>query len=209
MHQAADTPKIVDLPRRRFFLPQSVRRDGAALMHRQCWLWGQDVKRPRANVLMDFGFTRHRAPEAERKQGCTGYQLRLPKGRVIVLWGFGLFYGDRALGGMYLKRYGFPPRLLDEARLQLPIWKPDQLPKLRNARTPEEWQRTLKLLVAAMKWIGKYEQWVIESRGLIYRRRCLMEWKDDGYQAGHLTADWQALAAQCETLLLKQEERNQ
>lgn len=111
-----------DSPRRRFLLPQFIRQQGAALMHQQCWLWGQDVKRPQENVLLDYGFTRHRAPETECTRGCTGYELLLPDGRAIVLWGFGLFLGDRDLGGMYVKRYGFSPRWLKESRLSLPIW---------------------------------------------------------------------------------------
>jgi len=204
MRQAAEISRNANSPRRRFLLPASIRGAGAALMHQQCWLWGQDVKRPSSNALLDYGFTRHRAPEEEVARGCTGYQLRLPRGRVVVLWGFGMFYGDRALGGMYLKRYGFWPKLLDEPRLRLPIWKSEQLPKTRNARTPEEWRRKIKLLIAAMKWIGGYEEWVIESRGMNYRRRCLIEWKQEACQAKQMAAEWRALAARCETLLKEQ-----
>ncbi|MBL8170960.1 MAG: hypothetical protein JNJ50_22575 [Acidobacteria bacterium] len=205
MRQTSERSTIKTSPRRRLLLPQSIRQAGAALMHQQCWLWGQDVKRPQENVLLDYGFTRHRAPETECNRGCTGYELLLPDGRAIVLWGFGLFLGDRDLGGMYVKRYGFSPKWLKESRLSLPIWQSEQLPKMRNARTPNERRRLLTLLVTALQWISQYEAWVIESRGLAYRRRCLAEWNTTIIPADQAVGRWQALQRECEILLKESE----
>lgn len=205
MRQTTELLTTDDSPRRRFLLPQFIRQQGAALMHQQCWLWGQDVKRPRANVLLDYGFTRHRAPEEERNRGCTGYELLLPGERAIVLWGFGLFLGDRDLGGMYVKRYGFSPKLLKESRLQLPIWQSGQLPKILTARTPNEWRQLMTLLVAALRWVSEYEAWVIESRGPAYRRHCLREWNAAVIPADQVVTRWQALQRECEILLKENE----
>jgi hypothetical protein len=63
------------------------------------------------------------------------------------------------------------------------------------------WRRKLKLLAATMKWISRYEQWVIETRGLNYRRRCLADWTPEACPAEQVAEEWRNLAARCETLL--------
>jgi hypothetical protein len=60
------------------------------------------------------GATRRIPPEGTL--GSTAYQLDSPASRQVVLWGFGLFDGDEAEGGLYLKRH-LPAGTLDNARL--------------------------------------------------------------------------------------------
>ena len=62
-----------------------------------------------------------------------------------------------------------------------------------------------ELLVTALQWISQYEAWVIESRGLAYRRRCLAEWNTTIIPADQAVGRWQALQRECEILLKESE----
>ncbi len=76
-------------------------------MHRECSLWGADVRRPAGNLLIEYGFERYRPPV--EVNGCSQYILNIGMHRRICLWGFGLYYGRRR--GIYLGRFQFNPRL--------------------------------------------------------------------------------------------------
>ena len=58
-------------PPRRLYMGKRVRRLGQSLLTQQCWCWGRDVTRPDGNLLLQYGFTRHRPPGQER--GATTY----------------------------------------------------------------------------------------------------------------------------------------
>ena len=76
---------------------------------------------------------------------------------------------------------------------------------MRNARTPNERRQLLTLLVAALQWVSEYEAWVIESRGLAYRRHCLREGKAAVIPADQMVTRWRALQYECEILLKENE----
>jgi hypothetical protein len=53
-------------------------------------------------------------------------------GSQIGLWGFGLFYGDARLGGLFLKRYKFTPKLTLSSQLPADILKVGEMPELQT-----------------------------------------------------------------------------
>ena len=69
-----------------------VRKIGTTLLDQQLWCWGQDIRRAEGNALLAYRFTKHRAPEG--KPGSTAYEWRGSGRSRVILWGFGLFYGD-------------------------------------------------------------------------------------------------------------------
>jgi len=132
-----------------------VRPLAAALLDQQMWCWGRDIRWPAGNVLLQHGFKRWRPPEGTI--GCTAYQLDLPPDRQVVLWGFGLFFGNRADGGLYLERYTFAPLWTKAGDLRAALWRPEDLPELRPPQTVAERTSLVRLLASALRWVAAYE----------------------------------------------------
>ncbi len=186
-------------PRFRFALPRDVRRLGRLLLHQQCWCWGQDIRRQGGNLLLEYGFERHGMPE--EAQGCTVYRLRLPGRRVLLLWGFGFFFGQTGLGGLIVGRYEFRPRLSPRAHPSMPVWRPEQIPGRLLPQSDADFARALALLAQGMRAISEYESWVAREIGLPYRRRLIVEWDRDYIPAEGVAETWLAMAERCERRL--------
>jgi hypothetical protein len=169
----------------------AVRRLGQRLLHQQCWNWGRDIVRPEGNLLLEAGFSRQRAPEGET--GSSRYELATDEGGVVLLWGFGLYFGDAANGGIYLNRYQFQPEWLPLERVRPPLWRPDMVPK---GQKPPSARLPLDLASRAALQIADYEEWVLLRCGLEYRRRVLCEWKQaaKGLPPQTLPQSWRDLA---------------
>ncbi|MEM8735710.1 MAG: hypothetical protein AAGG44_15860 [Planctomycetota bacterium] len=165
------------------------------LLNQQVWCWGRDILRPEGNWLLNIGFDRIEPP-ADRADCSSVYSLQLPRGRCVVLRGFGVFYGDRHRGGVFLPRYGFPPRYTKVATLECPPWSDADLPKLS---APNDAQRTActPLTVDLIDWIWGYEVTIAERLGLEYRRSTLLRW-DNGKRhvipAEEMASAWKELA---------------
>jgi hypothetical protein len=52
-------PAGIQRPR---YLPRALRQWGETMIHQQCWNWGQDIRRRRGNLLLEYGFSRYRIP---------------------------------------------------------------------------------------------------------------------------------------------------
>ncbi len=149
------------------------------LLSQQVWCWGRDILRPEGNWLLEIGFERIEPP-ANRQPCSSVYSLGLPQGRCVVLRGFGVFYGDRERGGVFLPRYQFLPRYTKQATLERPPWSDSDLPSLRppsKSQSPFCASLTLDLI----DWIRTYEVNVVDRLGIEYRRSTLVKW-DDGKQ---------------------------
>lgn len=93
-----------------FFSAKLIKK-GSRLLHTQCWFWGQDIRSPAGNLLVQYGFERFRPPEGV--EGSSAYLLALVPARetsCLILWGFGLFYRTEGAGGIFLDRFRFLPR---------------------------------------------------------------------------------------------------
>ena len=146
-------------------------RKGQELLHQQCWNWGRDIVRPEGNLLLDAGFLKRRPPEGEA--GSTCYSLALPDGDSLMLWGFGLLYGTRQNGGVYLNRYQFRPVWLPLEAIPGLIWKPKMIP---TGHVPPSLRIPVDLTVAAIRHVADYEEWALALCGLEYRRAVLRQW---------------------------------
>jgi hypothetical protein len=163
----------------RVYIPTKLQRRGCVLLNQQCWLWGQDVRRAKGNLLLAHGFERLRADDGS--SASSQYTLSRGLGRCVRLWGFGLFYGDAA-EGVYLNRFEFLPRTvaLDSDR-----WHgASELQGLDVAGD------TL-LLQGAVRWVAEYERWVLGQYGLAYRQACLLGWKKRPVLCEALPAAWE------------------
>lgn len=156
-----------------FFSAKLIKK-GSRLLHTQCWFWGQDIRSPAGNLLVQYGFERFRPPEGV--EGSSAYLLALVPARetsCLILWGFGLFYGTEGAGGIFLDRFRFLPRWTPQHLLKLPLWRKDQLP---DASVPEEASRLVvaaRMCARLCAWIEAYERWVNGLMGTSYHARCL------------------------------------
>lgn len=187
-------------------LPPCVQQHGPALLNQQCWLWGCDVRRPEGNLLLEYGFARTRPPEGVT--GSNAYTLVTPAGQQIVLWAFGLWYGD-ARGGLFVGRYQCLPLLAATATPPAAAFLPTHVTGVAVPGTAAEWRRGLLLLADALSWIAAYERWVLASVGLPYREACVNAWERGTcrvppLQALHL---WQEFATACRVHLASDVEK--
>ena len=73
------------------------------LLSQEIWCWGRDIIRTEGNWLQQIGFQRIQPPEGHSE--CSSvYSLDLPEQKVVILRGFGVFYGDIRFGGIFLPR---------------------------------------------------------------------------------------------------------
>ncbi|MEM9644070.1 MAG: hypothetical protein AAF989_03670 [Planctomycetota bacterium] len=166
-------------------------RFGVRLMSQQVWCWGRDVEYPGGNLLLRFGFKRHRDNDTSDRSTC----YRLDQDDLhICLWGFGMFFGSRELGGLYLDRFDFRPVWAPVESLSLAIHFPDQLPVFARPRGEMQWQRARKLWKSSLRWIADYESWVRKDAGLPYRRECVDSWLRPFVRAERKAAAWRFLS---------------
>jgi hypothetical protein len=164
----------------------SIRRSGLALLHQQCWLWGQDIKRAEGNLLLQHGFQRLRP--APGQSGSSQYTLQLGDTLHVRLWGFGMYFGRDQ--GLFMNRFEFIPRIAELSDL----WQAQKMTHLPRASD-------LSLLPIALRWIADYEQWVLTTRGSSYRSACFQNWKAAVGTPHRLPTLWQQLAEAVETAL--------
>lgn len=164
---------------------------GAELMHQQCWCWGQDVRRPAGNLLLDYGFTRSRPPESI--SGSSRY-TRHAQGIRLTLWGFGVAFSVEHCGGIYVNRYCFVPRWLGESASLEFVWHAENMTSLRRPFTRREIRRSRRLLRSLIRWIAGYERWVNDRFGASYRRSTLAQWSQTSIAAERMSAEWELLA---------------
>ena len=155
---------------------EAIRR-AVDLLSQQIWCWGQDILRPEGNWLIETGFDRLAAP-ADNERCSSVYSLELPQRRRVVLRGFGVFFGDDELGGVFLRRYEFRPEYTAQATLERPPWSCDDLPPL-SAPTKAQRDGAIALTLALIKWVRDYEACVAERLGIGYRQATLDRWKNN------------------------------
>lgn len=174
-------------------MPQPVRRFGGKLMEQQLWCWGRDVEHPNGNLLIKFGFERHRDCNTEDRSTC----YRLDQDQLHVsLWGFGMFFGQRELGGIYLNRFDFCPYWAPIESISLAIHWPDELPVFARPNGKSQWQRARKVWKSCLLWIAQYETWVRSNVGTAYRRECVEDWLRPFVRAEKMSAAWRFLSRQ-------------
>jgi len=161
------------LPIRKQGLSTRDKKFVAELMHQQCWCWGQDIV-SKENLLLRFGFERHRAPACP---GSTRYELKT-ESMSVALWGFGLWIGLADGRSGYFSRYRRGVWLLRRAFDVSDVHDKTQIDLQLGRPTPgKEYELALKLASTAADWCEAYERWVVESEGLDHRRATLKKWE--------------------------------
>lgn len=161
------------------------------LFDQQLWLWGQDIARLSRNGLISFGFERHAPPVGLQTSSC--YTLADASGRHVGLWGFGAFYGEANVGGLFLKRYCFGPCVAASSERPPHCWAFDQWPTHRCPTTADDWLLARRLLDGCLGWIAEYERWIADNTPRWHRTECLRDWKKRCCGPKQLVTEWESL----------------
>lgn len=148
-------------------------RRAATLLDWQLWCFGRDIHAPGGNLLLARGFERHRPTRLGT--GTAAYALECGPGCRIIAWGFGLFYGDDAHGGVFLRRHGFLPRLVPSATVPMPAWLPAHIAPARSPRDGVTWAVARRLAAAACEALAAYERFAVDAAGAGHRICCAAE----------------------------------
>ena len=171
-------------------MPPTIRRFGSKLLSQQLWCWGQDIAYPDENLLMRFGFDRYRDTLPHSPSTC----YRLDQEQLhVALWGFGMFFGQRELGGLYLGRFDFCPEWAPIESISLSIHWPDELPIFARPYGQDQWLRARQLWQSLLLWIGRYEDWILETAGIEYRQECVESWLRPFVRAERISDAWKYL----------------
>jgi hypothetical protein len=165
-------------------------RAAQPLLDQQLFCLGEDIKHPDGNLLCALGFVRERDVS-----GTVSHYRRMDDGGVVLqVWGFGLFYSQPEMGGLFLERTRFAPRL---AAPEPPcIWDRRQLGD-RAARTTEDGERLRRLCRNAFLALADYEEAVLARVGLPWRAGCVARWFKTRLPAATMATSWRTLADRC------------
>lgn len=171
------------------------RRWTAGLFDQQLWCFGRDIKRADGNILLDLGMCVSRTADAER--GSSVYTAAVEPGGNVCLWGFGALYSEPGLGGVFLRRYDFAPRLTP-LESGIAIHDPRGLGPLVNPVSTADQLRMRTLLPRLVGWFAKYEHWIAEYFGSEYRNQCLATRGQSAVvPAADMASEWDRAAKKC------------
>ncbi len=143
----------------------------AALLHAQCWLWGQDLRSPAGDLLRASGMQYGTFDRARSHRSYYGAELE--RSRFVVAWSGGLVFGD-AGRALFFPRLRFSPSAIRACSL-------DEVPDLNRAGAlePDALSRhDLELVGAALEWLACYEEGVQQLAGTGWRRECARRWEE-------------------------------
>lgn len=173
------------------FYASGTRRLGEKLMHHQCWFFGRDIWHPNGNLLIKYGFERFGVPEGAK--GGNAYRRVTDDGREMIVWGFGMFLGDRDRGGVFLKRYDFRPFLMRQASIRLPLWRAEDLPFHHPPRTETDRAFGARMTAQLIAEILEYEKWIGPEAGKSWRGDCLAAWDNAVLTTDQVRRGWRRI----------------
>tara|TARA_Y100001936_G_C15958269_1_gene604140 strand:+ start:173 stop:832 length:660 start_codon:yes stop_codon:yes gene_type:complete len=161
------------------------------LLHQQLLFFGNDIKIPKKNLLVNYGFKQVRPPK--EISGSTNYICRTSEA-TLVLWGFGVFFSEGDNKGIYIGRYNFYPSIIKDESLNFPILAPSNLPEMKFPENVEEWEYSFRLISEFFEWIASYEQWANWIMGSSYRKAYLKDWDQPIVSSDEMSWAWNKVA---------------
>lgn len=172
------------------------------LLHQQMWLFGRDILCPEGNLLYRYQFT-HKPADIRGGSMYTQWE----EGRQIVLWGWGIWFGQAEEGSIFVNRYKAKPQFTAIPSLDQAIHRPEALPRMVYRVNEKAEARTMRQLWSdLLLWLAKYEAWVLETIGESWRQTALKQFNHAVTKlatVGELSAQWQTIAEQSQALPIK------
>ena len=148
--------------------------------------------------MLEYGFTIQRPPIPA--QGTSQYSITEQDDQ-IILWGFGMLFATKN-NGLFLWRHEFKPKLINVNSIPSHLWEPSQLQqKSTIPKTTDEIFLMLELLVKSMKWLEKYEKWILKICGDKYRNESLQGQYSSKASAVKLDEKWFELSTRFTKIL--------
>lgn len=171
-------------------------RRASILLDQQMWLFGQDLRYEGGNLLIRYGCRRERDPA----NTASAYVHQPDSSSEMVLWSFGLMMGKDGQGGVFLRRFSFRPRWTPHWRFATRFWEAESL--ARQTSPSCESDALSGLLRCTAFWLATYEDWVLSTAGIDYRRECVERWsKKQKVAADEVAGEWRALSENTDFIL--------
>ena len=172
------------------YIPKYVQKNWKKIFSKQIYGFGKDILYKK-NLLIEYGFTKQRPPIPE--QGTSQYSIT-EQNYQIILWGFGMVFATKN-DALFLWRHEFKPKLINVNLIPSHLWEPKQLQQQSTIpKTSDQKLLMLQLLVKSMKWLEKYEKWVLAICGKTYRDKLLQEQYPRHTSAIQLDEKWSELS---------------
>jgi hypothetical protein len=156
---------------------------GAPLLDQQCYCFGEDIRRPAGNLLLEHGFVRERAGD---RAGCSRYRKALESGSTLTLWGFGAHLQTPDGFGVIVNRQSFEIRLTD-APISDDAWLFGEIETRRF--DADDSARASVALAELVGELLEYESWVAENHAS-WRRSTVSRWFKKRVAAGKIVDSW-------------------
>lgn len=135
------------------------------------WCLGQDI-RTEGNLLLRAGGRKIPCP---RPHPCSSrYEWNLGE-NLLVLWGFGVCFGNPHDGRVMLRRSGLAPLFLVDARRIDFGWSTEEMPPQRTA-TEGEWPALKTLLGRLFVALAELEKSILSQALPTHREACFSKW---------------------------------
>ena len=186
--------------------PSDYKKQLKPLLHQQMWLFGQDIIYPKGNLLYGYQFT-HKRPE---DRGSSMY-IREDGTQQVVLWGWGIWFGQAETGAIFVNRYQAKPQFTRMSILSKAIHKPDDIPDCTGRMSSEADVQIIRgLWVSLLSWLADYEAWILATAGEKWRQTSVKSFKHAVTKpkfVDSIAGQWQTLAEQSTTLPIKSNTR--
>ncbi len=175
--------------------PAKYKKHIKPLLHQQMWLFGRDILCPEGNLLCEYSFTR------ERSAGRGGSMYTRRDGaQQIVLWGWGIWFGQVDTGAIFVNRYKARPQFTAVSVLSQTVHREEALPQRTDrVSSVTEAQTMQRLWVNLLDWLADYEAWVLATAGDCWRQSTLQSFNQAVTKpeaVDQLAKQWQTLAEQ-------------
>ena len=179
------------------YIPKYVQKNWKKIFSKQIYGFGKDILYKK-NLLLEYGFTIQKPPIPA--QGTSQYSITEQDDQ-IILWGFGMLFATKN-NGLFLWRHEFKPKLINVNSIPSHLWEPSQLQqKSTIPKTTDEIFLMLELLVKSMKWLEKYEKWILKICGDKYRNESLQGQYSSKASAVKLDEKWSELSTRFTKIL--------
>jgi hypothetical protein len=165
-------------------VPSSPEYGAPHLMDAQCWLWGQDIRRPAGNLLLGYGLRRDRWDEGGH---ATHYAGEVGD-TSVVLWSGGMVLIAEGVT-VEVPRHHLQPRLWPAPAADDDLVDPRRTHHLGDAPVVDAPPLALDdpHALRVFLWLAEYEAWVArEAPG--WRSECATRWLEAEEQARELAA---------------------
>jgi hypothetical protein len=166
----------------------------SSMFNLQMWCFGCDIRRPEGNLLLSYGFSRHKPPGGTN--GSSHYIREFGTHTKLHLIGFAIAIED-AVSGLILKRYERIPRLFRRQPLPLGLHRPHQLPHTFTPMQEAARRESTRLLALLAQELACYEEFIETTTSPEFRRSRRSSAPRIGNPSHHiqLREAWGSLAA--------------